>query len=264
MAAGRLILPTLPEVALAIDAIIGREDADVARVAREIAKDPATSARLLAAANSVAMRGAGKAADHLMMSITRLGLPLTRVLVNRIAMEQMFCARSASLNQIMKKTWTRSLETAALSRVLAQQYTKLNPETAMMAGLIHLVGVLPIIRLLDQHHQGGNESLHNEETIFKLQAGIGQLVLKLWKLPDELAQIPNIAGRFAYSHDNHAEYGDVLNVAIIELNHTNLHTNIDRSQIPAYQQLGIKADADVLKIQKVQDAYKQSLEMLTG
>lgn len=262
MAAGRLILPTLPDVALSIGEIISREDVNAARVAQEIAKDPATAARLLAAANCTGVRGAGKAVDNLAAAITRLGFGLTRTLVNRITMEQMFCARSGALNQMMKTIWSCSLEVAALSRVLSRQCAALNTETAMLAGLVHLVGVLPIIRLIDLHHKIENEAPQIEQTIFKLQADVGQLVLKAWKLPPDLVAIPQMAYQFDRRHEGPADYGDVINVAILMLNHQ--RQEVDRTRVPAFSALGMNAEIEVMEMPKVQEAYEKSLDMLGG
>ena len=261
MAEGRLPIPTLPEVALAISNIM-RTDPNAVHVAQVIAKDPATTARLLAAANSAGIRGAGNVADNLIMAIPRLGFHLTRVLVNRIAMEQMFCARSAVLNQVIKKIWSNSLEISALCHVLAKNFTKLNGETAMMVGLVHRVGALPIIRLLDFREMHESDLSHIEETIAAHQAEVGQLVLKKWQFPKDLLTIPTIAGDFSRSHDGPADYGDVLNVAMAQLNHQN--ATLDSSQIPAFKKLGIDTDTTIWGMPNIRGAYMQDLEMLVG
>lgn len=261
MAEGRLPIPTLPEVALAISNIM-RNDPNAVHVAQVIAKDPATTARLLAAANCVGIRGAGKVADNLIVAIPRLGFHLTRVLVNRIAMEQMFYARSSVLNKITKKIWSNSLEISALCHVLAKNFTKLNGETAMMVGLVHMVGALPIIRMLDFRQMGESDVPRIEETIAKHQAVVGQLVLKKWQFPKDLIAIPAIAGDYSRVHDGPADYGDVLNVAIAQLNHKN--ETLDSSQIPAFAKLGIDTSTTLWGMPDIRGAYIQDLEMLVA
>lgn len=262
MASGRLVLPTLPEVALSIGDMIRRDDVDVDRIAREISKDPAIAARLLSAANHVGVRGAGKAADNLKMAITRLGFNLTRALVSRISMEQMFCAKSARLNQIMKRTWTRSLEVAALSRVLATHCTRLSSETAMLAGLIHQVGVLPIIRLFDGLQKNEDSDAQIELSIQQLQAQVGTLVLQKWGFPPELVAIPAAACDFLRNHEGVADYGDVICVAIMQLNMGG--TEVRREQVPAFAKLGIGHEVEILEMPNVHEAYEKSIEMLTA
>jgi HD-like signal output (HDOD) protein len=259
-AAGRLVLPTLPEVAMRIGEIVRTGDADAAKVAAEVAKDPAIASRLLSVANSASVRGAGPAVSTLRLAITRLGFSLTRVLVSQLAMKQLFSARSPVLRRIMHDTWQQSLEVAALSQVLAAR-VHLYTETAMLGGLMHRVGVLPIAKLLDQHPQLIHDKPTAQEAIDLLHPHVGSLVLKAWKFPDELVSVPRAAFDFAREHDGPADYADVVCVSMLL---TAPPDGVDRAAVPAFARVGVSADVESVEMSGMQDGYGRNLELLGG
>src|SRR3546814_5314405 len=77
LARDKLVLPTLPEIALHVRQIAQREDVAAAWLALELQKDPALSVRLLRVANSAAQRG-GHRVDNVRQAVTRLGFDYTR------------------------------------------------------------------------------------------------------------------------------------------------------------------------------------------
>ena len=60
-------------------------------------------------------------------------------------MEQLFQATSEAVDDRMREAWEHSTEVASLSHVLCRHFTKLRPDQAMLAGLIHEIGKLPIL-----------------------------------------------------------------------------------------------------------------------
>lgn len=207
----RLTLPTLPGVALRVSRLCQDPDISAARLAREVAHDAAISARLMRVANSAAYRG--RPLDNLPQAVTRLGLALTRTLVNRIALEQLYVAGTPALVQRLRAVWARSLEVAALSAVLAARQPHLDPATAMLAGLLREIGVLPLLRLADGQNEHFDDPAELDEMVRKLQARVGTHLLTAWGFPTELAQIPLASSDLARRHDGPPDYADVVCVA---------------------------------------------------
>lgn len=263
-----LTLPTLPDVALAVGHTIGREQADASGVAREIARDPGIAAGLLRVANCAAIAGSGRKVDNLAFAVARLGFARTRVVVNRLAMAQMFQARNPALKESLRNTWNRSLEVAALSKVLASHCTRLNADTATLAGLVHLVGVLPIATVLDQQKNLG-QALNMEElsaAIDELHPHVGHLVLDAWGFPQELLCVPAQAFDFRRRHGGDADYADVVSVAILQLHAVYEEARIphNREEIPALEKMGLGPEVEVLDIPGLLEDHGECLQQLAA
>lgn len=255
---GHLVLPTLPDVAIRIGKIVSGESADAGTVADEVAHDPAIASRLLAVANSVSIRGTGPAISTLRAAIARLGFGLTRVLVSQMALKQLFFAQSPAFKQIMQDTWAKSLEVAAMCQALAAP-AKLSGETAMLAGLVHQVGVLPVAKLLDKHPTLIRDPVAAKQAIAKAHPYVASLVLMTWKFPDELVGVPQAAFDFARSHEGPADYADLVSVSILL---TGAPEGVDRAAVPAFAKVGISAEAENVEMSGMREAYDRNLELL--
>ncbi|MFA5941842.1 MAG: HDOD domain-containing protein [Sinimarinibacterium sp.] len=240
-----LNLPTLPDVALRVSRLCADPTVSVARLAREIATDPATAARLMRVANSAAY--GGRPLDNLPQAVMRLGLQLTRTLVNRFVLEQMYVARTPALAQILRTSWARSLEVAAIAAVLARSRTKLNPATAMLAGLLHEIGLLPLASLVESRSELVDHPAALREGLMRLQARVGTHLLQAWNFPPELAQVPTLSADPARWHEGPADYADVVCVAALQEQRARagLLARLVNPHVPAYDQLGLNARFDL-------------------
>ncbi|HAU17902.1 MAG TPA: histidine kinase, partial [Marinobacter adhaerens] len=210
----KLVLPTLPEVALQVRDIAQSEDSSIADLVKVISNDTALSARIIRVTNSPLFRGS-RAIENLNMAVSRLGMAYTSNLAMGLAMEQMFQATSDMIDKRMRATWQTSTEVAGVCHVLAQHYTKLKPDQATLAGLVHLIGVLPILRYVeDQDIQISSIMLDN--VVDELHPKIGATILKKWDFPKELQNVP-----LEYANFNRevptADYADLVMVANLQL-----------------------------------------------
>src|SRR3954464_9029204 len=139
----QLVLPTLPEVAIKVREVADDPNADIDKLTGVIGGDAALSARIIRVANSPLLR-ASRAIEDLRTALMRLGISYTCNIATGLAMEQMFQATSDLVDMRMREVWSRSSEVAAISHVLCKHYTRLRPDQATLAGLIHKIGVLPI------------------------------------------------------------------------------------------------------------------------
>src|SRR5690606_42030097 len=88
-----------------------------------------------------------------------------------------FQAASDLVDKRPPATWQTSTDVAGICHVLAQHYTKLKPDQATLAGLVPLIGVLPILRYVeDQDIQISSIMLDN--VIEQLHPRIGSMNLK--------------------------------------------------------------------------------------
>ena len=261
----RLTLPTLPEVAMRICQATQNPNATAAQLAAIIGGDPALAVRLLRVANSSAFNG-GRRIDNLQQAVTRLGLGLVRSLVTGLALEQLFVSRSPLLKERLRRCWSNSLEVAALAQVLSAQCTGLRPELAMLAGLTHEIGTLPILRLAESLDDAEPDPEALERVIRALQPRIGRLVLQAWHFPEALIDVPAGWMEFSRDHEGPADYVDVITVAALQ-SHDNRQgrlAGIDRARVPAFIKLNVSPEVDVFELEGVQDGYDESYAALAA
>jgi c-di-GMP-related signal transduction protein len=146
-----LVLPTLPEVALKVREAAEDPNISTLQLSKVIGNDAALTARIIKVVNSPLLRTSKEITD-LQMAINRLGINYTCNLAIGLAMEQMFQATSDVVDRKMREMWTKSTEIAGICHVLCKQFTRLMPDQATLAGLIHQIGALPILAYAEDHN----------------------------------------------------------------------------------------------------------------
>ena len=261
----RLVLPTLPEVAMRVGQISRDENVTASKLAAEISRDPAIAVRVLRVANSSALRGA-KRIDNLQQAVARLGIGLVRSLVAGLALEQLFFSRSPALKDRLRRSWATSLEVAALAQVLASQCTVLRPEMAMLAGLVHEIGSLPIIRVAETALDEPPPLDQLDKVLRSLQPRVGRLILQAWDFPEEMIEVPTGWMDFSRQHDGGADYVDVITVAALQsqTHREGRFAGIDRARVPAFAKLDINPEVDVFELEGMQQNYAESYAALSA
>jgi len=236
----KLILPTFPEVALKARDAASNENTTAEELAAIINTDAALSARLLKVANSPLFRARNKI-DNIQIAITRMGGRVVRNLIMSITVEQMFNTPSKQLAERFKNAWQHSVQVAAFSRVLAASSTNLDPEQAMLAGLFHDIGVLPILMAAEQNPALLADTVALDQLIEQLHTQVGKLIVEHWDFPDNLTEVVWEHENLLRDHKPEADYSDVVLVANLQTpskdNHSNNH--VDWSTIPAFKKLGL-------------------------
>ncbi len=248
----RLTLPTLPEVALRVRDAVEREDSSANQIANIVATDAALSARLLQVANSPLYRGRDPI-DNLQIAVARLGIRLVRSLVVSLIMQQIFQATNDLLDKRFRQIWEESVQVAAISRVLAQNLKHLDKEQALLAGLIHNIGALPILMMADQYPELLDDPNELDRVLTLLSPSIGQRILREWDFPDSLIKVPANFLNLAYQSEGPADYVDVVIVGRLETLREQEHpvNDEDWSSIPAIAKVGLEPEVHVIDIEGV-------------
>lgn len=185
IAANRLVLPSLPEVGLRVRALTLQENCTVAELEREIARDAAIAARLIKVASSAVMRR-GVPVSSLKQAITGLGFDLVRLLVSQLAILQVMNSGSGDRKRLRDFVASGS-HISAICRALAGGFPHLDVEMAALGGLLHDIGKLPLRDFLQrQENLTAYERLRFELILHPI---VGALLLRSWKVPDELVQM---------------------------------------------------------------------------
>jgi len=249
----RLILPTLPEVAIRVRETLEDENSGMGDVANVITSaDAALSARLIQVANSPLLRAA-RTIESVEAAVTRLGADMTRNLVTSIAMEQMFQATSDATDKRLRDLWEHSTQVAALCHALASQFTKLKPDQALLAGLVHDIGVLPIITMAEDIPELLADTDVLDSIIRKAHTTIGEAILQKWNFSPELKAVAAEHEDVHREHAGLADYVDVVVVANLEsyLGSSHPHAQVDPSTVPAFGKLGLEPEINVLDVDGV-------------
>ena len=234
-------LPTLPEVALKIRQSIEKGDHSAADIAELLAQDTSLSARLLQLANSPLYRTRSEI-DNLQMAITRLGIRIVKDLIIMLAIKQAFKTRNKDIEKQFRKIWHISIDVASACRVLAKTQSELDAEQAVLAGLIHNIGALPVIELADRQPAlfTGDQDLAS--ICGEIQGALGEKILSFWNFPQTLIDVVAQWNNFHRQHNPHVDYVDIVQAAMLHTPHAPPDVDTDWSCISAINKLGLDPD----------------------
>ena len=251
---GNLQLPTLPEVALRVRDVVDDENASANQIAEIIAQDAALSARLLQVANSPLYRGRQEI-DRLSMVVSRLGNKLVRNLVTSQVMKQMFQATNDIFDKRLRAVWEHSVQVAAIARALAANTPGVLPDQAMLAGLLHDIGTLPILYRAEERDELLDTPGLLDELIMRLHTRIGGAILKHWKFPDMLVAVAAEHENLERDHPGPADLVDVVQVANLQSHMDTDHplAIVDWSNVSAFQRLGLDDDVNEIELTDVEE-----------
>src|SRR3989344_7965127 len=257
-----LVLPTLPEVALKVREAAEDPDISIPQLSKVIGNDAALTARIIKVVNSPLLR-TNKEITDLQMAVGRLGINYTCNLATGLAMEQMFQATSDVVDRKMREVWNKSTEIAGISHVLCRHYTRLMPDQATLAGLIHQIGVLPILTYAEEHDELLSDSISLNHVIEKIHPIIGDRILKAWDFPENIAILPSQYLDFTRNSPK-VDYVDIVQVATLQsyLGSEHPYTQLDWSQIPAFAKLGLDPSADLNADEDLSAAMEAAMGML--
>jgi len=257
----KLVLPTLPEAALQVREIAESDDSSISDLVKVISTDTALSARLIRVCNSPLFRGS-RAIDNLNTAVSRLGMAYTSNLAMGLAMEQMFQATSDMIDRRLRTTWQTSTEVAGICHVLAQHYTRLKPDQATLAGLVHLIGVLPILRYVEDNDIEIS-GLMLDKVVDELHPRIGGMILKKWDFSPELQSVPQEYTNFLRQTDN-ADYADLVMVANLQLVAGTEHpwTEMDWKAVSAFERLGLDPNIDMSEEEDLNAEMEAAMALL--
>lgn len=236
--AGQLKLPSLPHVATKLRKAM-LNDISVKDVVSIIQVDAAIVAKLIQIANS-ALYAPTVPITNCHNAVTRLGFDATRSLVMSITTRQMFRCNNPTIMKLMQEAWKNSLQVSCLSFVIAEEFSAINPEDALLAGLICNIGVIPILHFAEQHPDDYVDAEALTASIALLNPAIGQLVLRGQGFSEELAKIPQYAEDWFYEGEGDAL--DLIEIVILAKLHSYIGTRKAKelpyiNSVPAYAKL---------------------------
>ena len=185
--AGDVVFPTCFDAALRLRKELQNPDLPIERIARIISVEPLITAKLMNMANSVLYSPDGTPARNLVAAINRLGVELTRSTTLAIAMSQLLRARDmAAFSDLTHILWAHSIKSAAATRVLARARTRINPDSALMAGLVHDLGAFYMLYRAVQYPELRASPETVKQLIIEWHESIGVTLLNVLGVPEEI------------------------------------------------------------------------------
>ncbi len=264
----RLIIPTLPQVACEIRRVID-ENTDIRKVEAVIQTDPSIAAALLKVANSALYR-TSHPVKTIEQAIIKIGLKMVKNIVFTYSLKDMFRSEYAHINHRMKNMWTHSAEVAAVCFVLATKLRRFDPEYALLLGLLHDIGMLPILTYAERYPEIAGSSEKIDETIAQLHGEVGAIILHEWHFDEEFATVAKESDDWYRDNQAEADYCDLVLIAQL---HTFIGKTKDKvqqmtgernlpplSDVPALRKLGLQTKGPEDSISLLADANRQLAE----
>lgn len=180
---GSLTLPLLPQVATKIRDAVSNPAIGIDDIAKIIQTDASVAAQVVKIANSAAY----VLVNDVREAIERIGVTATHDIITAYTSKGAFAPAERETSVLMRQAWQHSCRIAALSFLIARDTKRINPEQALLAGLVHDIGIPVLIR--EWTFQNKSKLTPDKLRSFsdELKGSIGSMILRAWHMPDQIA-----------------------------------------------------------------------------
>lgn len=202
-------IPSPPEVLVQLMRTVEDENSTIGDLAQIVQQDPGLASRILAVANSPALRR-GQELKSLESCLIAIGTKLIRALVTCLSIQSLFDRKSRLSAHEVADFWTHSLLVADIARELAEQSQSAAPDDAYLSGLLHDIGELILLQALGEpYHRflvqcpASSVRMQQEQQLFgTTHADVGAWLIDHWHIS------PSLADGIAFHHAPAAQIGD--------------------------------------------------------
>ena len=198
--------PMMPSAAARVNEILSAPEPSVKDLLPVISV-PSIAVRLLQVANSPALR-VRRRIETMFDAVQLLGFSMVGSIVTCCTMRDMFSCQNLALARRVSSSWQHSVQVASMSVSLAKLF-RLDPGKALVAGILHDVGILPIVSYLEHHIEDLDDI---DESWAHLQCEVGKLVLTEWEFPEYLIEATGSSICFPEQSEN-VSYSDLVSAA---------------------------------------------------
>ncbi len=258
-----LPMPSLPDVALRAQQLASDPDSTPEQLASVIASDAALSAQIIRVANSPLMRHLAEVRS-IAQAVMRLGFNTVKDLSLVFAMKNAAKVKSAFASAELKASWEESREIAAIASAIASVTRKLPSDQALLAGMIHRIGVLPLLSAFDELRIEPEEAKDAREAIEELHPELGSQILRHWRFAEDLACIPETYKDPCRPGAKRATLSDAVAVAYVvyQVSKGGVEWIPPLSSFESGMRLGLDCSAEALKSFASNEQVQQSRALL--
>ncbi len=259
---GDLKTPNFPNVALKLQKAI-QQGCDIEEISKIVNLDPVITAKLIQVVNSPLYRLPKPIASSF-NAVNRLGLQTTRNLVTAFSMQNLIKCEKPYIKKQIQDIWIQSVKVSSISYILAQLTRQVDPDEALLAGLLHNIGVLPILAFADSFQEGTYPLVDINSCIKEMQGQVGTTILEKWEFPDKFKQIPLQATNW---FENNSENLNLSDIVLLAKYHHHLTQPGDIklpliSTLPVFKKLSNQQLTPEMSLQVLQDSQQQIAETM--
>lgn len=186
---GEVNFPTCLDAAIMVRNTLKDPNVDLDRVARAVGVEPLIASKLLKLANSVAYNPAGLSITEVKTAIGRIGFDAVRTISLAVAMDQIIKSRNLSaFDHFARITWDHTLQTAAVARVLARRIGRVSPDEALLAGLVHDIGIFYLLYRAAEYEQYRQHPDLVVPLVLGWHESIGESLLHILGIPERIIE----------------------------------------------------------------------------
>ena len=214
LAGEKIDLPSFPDVAIRVRKALTNEEVEIDQVVRVISAEPALAARLLQVANSAALNPNGRRLTDLRTAVSRIGFNMARSATIAFAMSQLRRAEAYKGLEIpLTELWQHSAHVAAVCHVVARRFTRMNADTALLAGLLQGVGKLYLLTRTVRFTSLLGDPAAYQRIVADWHLRIAQAILRNWEMPEEIVTAVAAAENPQREHEGVTDLADVIAVS---------------------------------------------------
>ncbi|MEQ9561392.1 MAG: HDOD domain-containing protein [Woeseiaceae bacterium] len=263
---GGIELPSFPDIVIRIRQALADDKVTTDQIVQIIGADPVLAARVLNISNSAALRPSAEPVTDLRTAVNRVG----RNLVRNTSMSHGIAQSKATYKlkearAYMDKLWDECALVAALCFVLAKSRTKLNPDEAMLVGLMHGIGKLYILGRAESHPELFDDEQDLLHVMDEWHGAIGSSILENWGFEPYMSEAVAQYRELESEHGETPNYTHVLTLAYLfaRLMQAEGDMEFQLDNVPASRHLHITA-ADMIPILQESQRQINSLRRALG
>jgi HD-like signal output (HDOD) protein len=267
LSAGKVELPSFPDIAIKVRRVLADDNVNLDLVLRIVGSEPTLAARLLQIANSAALNLRGEPVQDLRTAVQRMGLNMVRSASIAFAMAQMKKAPDfKGLEVPMAALWKRCTAVAAMCHVVARRLTKVNPDTALLAGLLHGVGELYILTRSGKHPALFADRPVYDTIVQDWHVSVAKALLENWEISEEIVRAVSEFEDLERRHTGSADLTDVLTVARLMVSYQDFPESIELNMqgVSARHRMSMDNTSYSNIILESQDEIKELQQALGG
>lgn len=210
-------LPTLPEVVILLSNVLRDEYSSATDIEQAVRIDPAITANLMRAANSVHFSGY-QPTTSIHEAIARIGLKRVYEVAIGSTLKRAIPKRIPGYGLSGQKFWLHCIASACIAEAFAKEIKIASSDMAFTAGLLHDVGQLVIGTFLDEMMPESNWwtfGTHRDErnTLGCNHNDVGHEIAIKWNLPPVIQQ----TCRWHHDFDSVPKNCDLDLIAVVHL-----------------------------------------------
>lgn len=260
----KITLPSLPEMALHIQSALTEEDLSISKLSGIIQSDPVITTRIIKVANSPIF-GSSQNITSIKKAVAKIGLDAVHAVVISVVLRDLFKPESALIKKTMAYYYENSLRIGVISYVLARGMTGYNRDHAFLSGLLHDIGVIPLLVVADIHPELSHQPGELGSVIEQLKGKAGSMLLKKWGFDEGLCDVAEHAHDWQWqSTERSFDYVGLVQIAL-------MHSSLVGGEkikgpplcdIPAFKSLGLDKINPVEDLKKLKEVTTRVTEMI--